>query len=79
MSEYIIHNIDLVVTPQLDFDELVKQDKPVTSFPHYYISKLIGGKENELSLNRPRRGGIEEHVPNCVLRNEGGIALIRVF
>lgn len=78
MSEYIIHNIDLVVTPQLDFDELVEQDKPVASFPHYYISKLIGGKGNELSLNRPRRGGIEEHVPNCVLRNEGGIALIRV-
>lgn len=78
MSEYIIHNIDLEVSPQLDFDELVEQDKPLAKFPHYYLNKLIGGMGNELDLNRPRRGGANEHVPNCVLRNEGGIALIRV-
>lgn len=47
MSEYIIHNIDLVVTPQLDLDELEEQEKPSAKFPHHYISKLIGGKGNE--------------------------------
>jgi hypothetical protein len=42
------------------------------------LGKIIGEKGNELSLNRTRRGSGEEHVPNCVLRNEEGIALIRI-
>ena len=80
MSDYIIHNIKLSVNSQLelDFDELVEKDKPVDRFPNYYLGKIIGGKGNELLLNRTRRNGGEEHVPNCVLRNEDGIALIRV-
>lgn len=78
MSDYIIHNIRLSVVPLLDFDELVEKDKPVDRFPNYYLGKIIGGKGSELNLNRNRRGGGEEHVPNCVLRNEDGIALIRV-
>lgn len=80
MSDYIIHNIKLSVDSQLelDFDELVEKDKPVDRFPNYYLGKIIGGKGNELLLNRTRRNGGEEHVPNCVLRNEDGIALIRV-
>ncbi len=78
MSDYIIHNIDLVVSPQLDFDELVEPDKPVAKYPNYYLGKIIGDKGHELSLNRTRQGGGKEHVPNCVLRNEDGIALIRI-
>lgn len=78
MSEYIIHNIVLSVNPRLDFDELVEQDKPVEKCPQYYINKLIGEKGHELELKRPRKGGKEEYVPNIVLRNEGGVALIRV-
>ena len=78
MSDYIIHNIKLLVVPQLDFDNLVEKDKPVGRFPNYYLGKIIGGKGNELTLKRNRRGGGEENVPNCVLRNEDGIALIRV-
>lgn len=31
-----------------------------------------------MSINRTRRGEGEEHIPNCVLRNENGIALIRI-
>lgn len=78
MSDYIIHNIGLSVSPQLDFGQHEESDKPVAKFPNYYLGKLIGDKGNELSLNRTRRGGGEEHVPNCVLRNEDGIALIRI-
>jgi len=78
MSDYIIHNIDLVVNPKLDFDNLEDQDKPVSKFPNYYLGKVIGEKGSEMQLNRPRRGVGEEHVPNCVLRNEEGIALIRI-
>ena len=78
MSDYIIHNIKLSVVQQFDFDELVEKDKPVDRFPNYYLGRIIGGKGSELSLNQTRRNGGEEHVPNCVLRNENGIALIRV-
>ena len=78
MSDYIIHNIDLAVSPLLDFDELVEPDKPVAKFPNYYLGKIIGDKGNELKLNRTRQNGGKEHVPNCVLRNEDGIALIRI-
>lgn len=78
MSDYIIHNIGLTVLPRLDFNNLVDPDKPVLSFPNYYLGKLIGAKGTELELQRTRRGGGEEHVPNCVLRNDGGIALIRI-
>ena len=78
MSDYIIHNIGLTVSPQLDFGQQEEADKPVAKFPNYYLGKIIGEKGNELSLNRTRRGSGEEHVPNCVLRNEDGIALIRI-
>ena len=78
MSDYIIHNIGLIVSPQLDFGQQEEADKPVAKFPNYYLGKIIGEKGNELSLNRTRRGSGEEHVPNCVLRNEEGIALIRI-
>jgi hypothetical protein len=78
MSDYIIHNIGLTVSPQLDFGQQEEADKPVAKFPNYYLGKIIGEKGNELSLNRTRRGSGEEHVPNCVLRNEEGIALIRI-
>ena len=78
MSDYIIHNIGLTVSPQLDFGQQEEADKSVARFPNYYLGKIIGEKGNELSLNRTRRGSGEEHVPNCVLRNEEGIALIRI-
>ena len=78
MSDYIIHNIGLDVTPKLDFEGLEEEGKPVTSYPNYYLGKCIGGKGKELGLKRTRRNGAEEHVPNCVLRNEEGIALIRI-
>lgn len=63
MSDYIIHNIKLSVVPKFDFDKLVEMDKPVDKFPNYYLDKIIGGKGNELLLNRTRRNGGEEHVP----------------
>lgn len=78
MSEYIIHNIGLTVSPPLDLFGLVEVDKPVDKFPNYYLGKIIGGVGNELELNRIRQGDGKEHVPNCVLRNEDGIALIRI-
>ena len=78
MSEYIIHNIGLTVSPQLDLFGLVDENKPVDKSPNYYLGKVIGGVGNELDLNRTRQGDGKEHVPNCVLRNEDGIALIRI-
>ena len=78
MSDYIIHNIGLKVIPKIDFDRLVEQDKPADKYPNYYVGKVIGGKGKELNLKRTRRSGEEEHVPNLVLRNEDGIALIRI-
>ena len=78
MSDYIIHNIGITVIPQFDFEENVEKDKPVSLFPNYYLGIVIGDKGSELSINRTRRGEGEEHIPNCVLRNENGIALIRI-
>ena len=78
MSDYILHNIGLTVSPQFDFDQLLEPDKPVEKYPNYYLGQIIGGKGRELELKRTRRGGGEERVPNCVLRNEDGIALIRI-
>lgn len=78
MSDYIIHNIGLTVSPRLDFDEQVEKDKPVGKFPNYYIGKVIGSIGNELKLFRTRQNNGKEFVPNCVLRNEEGIALIRI-
>lgn len=78
MSDYIIHNINLKVIPQFDFDGLLEQDKPADKYPNYYVGKVIGGKGKELNLKRTRKSGEEEHVPNLVLRNEDGIALIRI-
>lgn len=78
MSDYIIHNIGLTINPQLDLFELVEPNKPVDKFPNYYLGKIIGGIGHELELNRTRQGDGKEHVPNCVLRNEDGIALIRI-
>ena len=54
------------------------ENKPVDKSPNYYLGKVIGGVGNELDLNRTRQGDGKEHVPNCVLRNEDGIALIRI-
>lgn len=78
MGDYIIHNIGLTVSPQRDLFEPVEQDKPVAKFPNYYLGKIIGGVGNELDLTRTRQGDGKEHVPNYVLRNEDGIALIRI-
>lgn len=78
MSEYIIHNIDIAVAREIDFDGFEEPDKPTDVYPNYYIGKLIGPKGTDLKLFRTRQGGKEEHVPNVVLRNDGGIALIRV-
>lgn len=78
MSDYILHSIDLTVSPQLDFFGLVEEDKPVDKYPNYYLGKIIGSVGNELDLFRTRQGDGKEHIPNCVLRNEGGIALIRI-
>ena len=78
MSDYILHSIDLTVSPQLDFFGLVEEDKPVDKYPNYYLGKIIGSVGNELELFRTRQGDGKEHIPNCVLRNEDGIALIRI-
>lgn len=75
--EYIIHNIQFEVEQRLDFDELEDPEKPVAKYPNYYLGKVIGKMRNQLSLSRTKRGS-EEPVPNCVQRNDGGIALIRV-
>ena len=36
MSDYILHSIDLTVSPQLDLFGLVEEDKPVDKYPNYY-------------------------------------------
>lgn len=78
MSEYIIYNIEIDVTPKLDFNNDINSDKPIEKYPNYYIGKAIGEKGSKLYLTRPRRGQEKELVPNWVLRNENGIALIRI-
>ncbi len=79
MSDFIIHNITINYKGDIDFGQKIEKDKPIQQYPYYYLSKLIGERGNELPLKRQRQGQSEkEHVPNCVLRNEGGIALIRV-
>ena len=78
MSEYVIHNISLEVTLQLNLFNEEENDKPVSRFPNYYLGKIIGDIGNVLDLKRLRRGNIIENVPNCVLRNNNGIALIRI-
>lgn len=78
MSCYIIHNIDITVKRQLDFDGFEEIDKPTDKYPNYYINKLMGAMGPELKLLRTRQGGKEEHVPNCILRNEDGILLLRI-
>ncbi len=76
MSDYIIYNIQFSVSQRkLDLDGMEEKDKPVNEFPNYYLSKAIGKVGSTLKLFRRRK---EESVPNCVLRNEGGIALLRV-
>lgn len=77
MSDYIIHNICFNVSPKFDLDGLLEQDKPVDKYPNFYVGKAIGGKGKELNLKRTRKSG-EEDVPNLVLRNADGIALIRI-
>lgn len=78
MSDYIIHNIGLTVSNQLRFFSDEESDKPVDKFPNYYVGKIIGKVGNELKLFRTRQNNGKEFVPNCVLRNEEGIALIRI-
>lgn len=78
MSIYIIHNITFDVKRKIDFDKIEEPDKPIENYPNYYLSKVIGKRGQELPLWRKRRGSCEESVPNCILRNEDGIALIRI-
>lgn len=78
MSDYIIHNITFDVKRKLDFEEAEERDKPIEKYPNYYLGKVIGKRGQELTLYRKRRGNGEEYVPNCILRNEGGIVLLRV-
>ncbi|MCR5395305.1 MAG: hypothetical protein K6E86_07920 [Bacteroidales bacterium] len=78
MNDYIIHNICLTVEPSVDFYSNAKEDKPILKYPNYYIGETIGKAGSEINLFRTRQGGEREHIPNCVLRNENGIALIRV-
>ncbi len=40
MSDYIIRNIGLTVSPQLDFGQQEEADKPVAKFPNYYLGKM---------------------------------------
>lgn len=79
MSEFIIHNVLFDVTNRMcDFNGDEEKEKPVYEYPNHYLGKVIGEKGKELTLYRKRRDGYEEQVPNYVLRNEGGIALIRI-
>lgn len=39
MSDYVIHNIGLTVSPQLDFNHLVEATRPVAECPNYYLGK----------------------------------------
>lgn len=78
MSEYIIHNVHFDVDRKLDFSGDEEQGKPIGEYPNHYLGKTIGKRGHELPLYRKRRSGNEEHVPNCVLRNEGGMALVRI-
>lgn len=78
MSEYIIHNVLFDINRKLDFDGDEETDKPIDKYPNHYLGKVIGPRGNELAILRKRRASGEEHVPNCVLRNENGIALIRI-
>ena len=55
MSDYIIHNIGITVSPQLDLFGLVEEDKAVDKYPNYYLGKIIGDVGNELDLNRTSR------------------------
>lgn len=78
MSEYIIHNVIFDVNRKLDFNGDEEQEKPIDEYPNHYLGKIIGKRGNILPLYRKRRSNGDEHVPNCVLRNECGIALIRI-
>lgn len=79
MSEFIIHNVLFDVANRMcDFNGDEEKEKPVYEYPNHYLGKVIGEKGKELTLYRKRRDGYEEQVPNYVLRNEGGIALIRI-
>ncbi len=78
MNDYIIHNIGFTVDKKLDFDGILEPDKPIEKYPNYYFGKLIGNMGTELKLFRTRPGKGEEAVPNCVLRNDNGIILLRI-
>lgn len=68
----------MTVSNQLRLFSDEEPDKPVNEFPNYYIGKAIGGNGNQLNMYRTRQNNGKEFVPNCVLRNENGIALIRI-
>lgn len=65
-----------------DTDNLPKGEeepgKPVRECPNYYLGRFIGTVGNELKIFRKRRGGEMEFIPNYVLYNENGIAVIRL-
>lgn len=78
MSDYIIHNIDLIVPQQFELFGPIDEGKPIEKYPNYYLGKIIGDVGNQLDLSRTRQNEGKEYVPNFVLRNEDGIALIRI-
>lgn len=78
MNNYTLHNILFLGSPEADFEGMQEPDKPVMTYPEHYLEKMIGPKGNELKLWRTRQGKGEEPVPNRVLRNDGGIAVIRI-
>lgn len=78
MSDYIIYDIKMDIEQKLDFDGKVEDEKPVRDYPNHYLGKAIGVKGDQLKLFRNRRGQVNESVPTWVLRNDNGIALIRI-
>ena len=78
MSDYIIYDIKMDIEQKLDFDGKVEDGKPVRDYPNHYLGKAIGVKGDQLKLFRNRRGQVNESVPTWVLRNDNGIALIRI-
>lgn len=78
MSNYTLHNLLFIGDPRADFDGVQEPDKPVRVYPEHYLAKLIGPRGNTLKLWRGRQGKGEVPVPNRVLRNDGGIAVIRI-
>lgn len=78
MSDYVMCNIGLTIQRQKKLFTEEDPGKPIEEFPEYYFGKLVGNAGRKLPLRRQRKGSGEEDVVNCVLRNTGDIALIRI-